>query len=365
MNILFYTPVNFRCRDIESLAMKYIEEGHQVFLLSQCPEGDLHHSFKKIGAKVNVSLSSGNSTLRILKQGYDLLIYCRRYQIQFLLSHLEPTNFVSVIFQFFLKAKVVIYRHHINEAKLYGFDRSLSYRLTYFLAKDVISVSAEAKKYMIKEEKVLGKKIEHINLGYDFSFYNKANPEKVNEIRSKYNSELLLITVGRLTKYKRPELVIELVRQANLSGLNVKALFLGVGEEEAQLIKLTKECLIDSRIFFIGFVSNTLDYLAAADILIHPSLLESSCVVVKEAALVELPVMVCKGVGDFDNYMLHEMNGIVLDRDNFVEQALLQLQKFHRDSEPFREMGKKLKIEIMDRFAIDRVYPKYKKFTLG
>jgi glycosyltransferase involved in cell wall biosynthesis len=105
-----------------------------------------------------------------------------------------------------------------------------------------------------------------------------------------------------------------------------------------------------------------MDYLFAADWLIHPSISESSCVVVKEAGVAELPVMVCKGVGDFDQYMQHEINGVVLDRENFAQESANHIVQYCRNGEPYRNMGKRLKREIMNRFSIDVTYEKYLKF---
>lgn len=362
MNILFYTPVNFRCRDIESLAKQYTIEGHDVILLSTCEEGELHFSFREMGMRTyGLNKNVHSSQLCLIVQ---LVSFCKRNKIDLLFSHLEPTNFTSVIAQYFISAKVIVYRHHVDLASLQGFNDSITYKLVYRLAKEVISVSQEAKRYMISIEGVSPLKVTHINLGYDFSLYKKMDLDFVNSMRVKYVGQILLVTAGSLDTHKRPHVSMEIVRQARAMGLPVTLLMIGRGPEESTLKTFANHLHIGQYVSFVGYTSMIIDYLASADWLIHPSISESSCVVVKEAALVELPVMVCKGVGDFDNYMLHENNGIVLDRDNFIEEALLQLKQYQRNPKPFREMGRRLKIEIMDRFAIDRVYPQYAKFTL-
>jgi len=365
MNILFYTPVNFRCRDIESLARKFKEDGHRVILLSLGESGELHRTFSDLGME-NYSLKQDAryGAFRVVKAIRQLITFCIKNKIAILFSHLEPTNFVSVMAQYFISARVIIYRHHIDVAFLQGFSNSTTYKLTYRFANEIISVSQEAKEYMISNEGVAADKITHINLGYNFSSYHQSDLLLTKSTRERYAEEILLVTAGSLSHHKRQLLSIELVRQARALGLPVSLLIIGKGIDEPILKTQVQQIHAEHYVSFVGYTTKIIDYLAAADWLIHPSNSESSCVVVKEAALVELPVMICKGVGDFDNYMLHEKNGIVLDRDNFVEQALLQLQEFQRDPKPFREMGKKLKIEIMDRFAIDRIYPQYKKFTL-
>ncbi len=360
MNILFYSPVNFRCRDLESLAKKYLDSGHQVYFLSQCKEGFMHHSLKSFGIK---TFSNEASTKNIFVQLLLFIKFCNQHRINIVFSHLEPTNFISVIGQYFISANVLIFRHHINEARLYGFDKSFTYRVTYRLAKKIISVSEEGKLYMIYEEKIPERKVYHINLGYDFSLYDAPDFKEVNRIRALYKSELLLVSVGRLTKHKRHNISIEIVRQANLNGLNSSLLILGSGDQENELRDLVAKYSLEGKVFFLGYVHSIQNYLAASDFLIHPSILESSCVTVKEAGLVMLPAIVCKDVGDFNKYMRNEINGIVLNSNTFVEQALVHLKLFQEKPDYYKSMGKELKSEILSRFSIENTFNEYEKIT--
>jgi glycosyltransferase involved in cell wall biosynthesis len=297
MNILFYTPVNFRCRDIESLGKKFSTEGHKVFLLSQSYEGPLHISFSQMGLYAEGSQPiSGNVSTKLFKRIWQLIRFCSRHKIRLLFSHLEPTNFIAVLAQHLIKARVVIYRHHIDIANLKGFDKSFTYTLTYALAKEVIAVSEEGRQFMITQEKVEKEKITHINLSYDFSLYDRPDNDRVQSIRRKYKADILLVSAGTLSSHKRPEVSLEVVTKLVEKKVDVVLLYLGKGEESDSLKKSVIANDLQNRVFFIGYTESIMDYLFAADWLIHPSISESSCVVVKEAALAELPVMVCRGV---------------------------------------------------------------------
>ncbi|HZY78381.1 MAG TPA: glycosyltransferase [Cyclobacteriaceae bacterium] len=354
MNILFYTPVNFRCREIESLTEKFIEEGHKVFFLSQCPRGEFHKSMERLGADIFV-MDKPNIANRVL----SVIQFCRKNKIDVCFSHLEPTNFVSVLAQYFLKTRFIIYRHHINEAKLAGFDGSLAYKLTYRLAKTIICVSRQAKEYMISEENVHASRIFHINLGYNFNLYPLPPATRKSHVG------IQLLSAGRLNKNKRPRLSVELLKKCVDAGLNCSLVVLGVGEEESNLRELARKYNIQDRVTFAGYTHQILDYMAEADILVHPSVTESSCVVVKEAALVGLPVIVCQGVGDFDDYMKNGLNGAVLPQDRFVDEAFLVLQEFSKNPQPFKETAKRLRTEITTRFNIDTVIGQYNKLIGG
>jgi glycosyltransferase involved in cell wall biosynthesis len=364
MKILFYTPINFRCKDIESLAQRFSQQGHEVTLLSQSIEGRLHHSFVSMGMKAySLVVSNRIQVIWLARSISNVLTYCKANKIDLLFSHLEPTNLVSVIGQYFMKTRVVIYRHHVDLAQLKGFDKSWSYRLTYSLAKEIVSVSVAGKQYMINQEGVSEKKIRVIELGYDFTLFEKPDASKIENIQSSCHNQLILVTAGALESYKRPEISIEIVNRANKIGVKSHLIFLGTGSLEMNLKQVVIQMGLSDQVHFMGYVESVMDYLHAADWLIHPSISESSCVVVKEAALAELPAMVCKDVGDFDEYMIDSVNGVILDRGDFIDEAVNHLEKYQTLRNTYKQMGKVLKNEIINRFSIDRVISKYLSFT--
>jgi glycosyltransferase involved in cell wall biosynthesis len=277
-------------------------------------------------------------------------------------SHLEPANFITVLAQFFVKARMVVVRHHLDLAEHVGFHQDISYKLTYRLAKDIIAVSAAARRYMIEKEKIKAEKIHHINLGYDFSVFGTSSPEKVALIRSKFPDSITLISVGRLDSFKRPEQSIEVCKVLNEKGHKAHLFLLGSGENEPAIKMKVSELGLQNHIELLGYVDNVMDYIKASDWLLHPSISESSCVVVKEAALMELPVMACKGVGDFDDYLINHVNAVLLDRKYFAEEAVKEIIYFENNKTEKREIGRKLKDIIVSNFDIRSVVNEYNQF---
>lgn len=359
--ILFYAPFNQRSRDNESLMIAFHQQGHRVMCLSQ-QEGLQINDFlnsKGITAVSYIVPGKRHGWKYFLKHLVFFIRFCGKNKIDIVYSHLEPANFVASIGQYFIKAKTFLCRHHIDEGHLYNFEKDLYYRLTYRLARRIIVVSDHARKYMIAREHIPARKIKHINLAYDFSLYGTPDIENVKLIRNKFSSEILLVTACRLTEFKRPELAIQLVKKLVDAGANVKLIMLGKGELFEKLLTLTEELDLTERVFLIGYVSNVLDYMKAADFLIHPSLLDSSCVAVKEAALVDLPVVVCKGVGDFDDYIVHGHNGFILDPDRFVEDAKNTILSFSKDRSAVAKVGSQLHRDVINIFDISSVLPNY------
>jgi glycosyltransferase involved in cell wall biosynthesis len=364
VNILFYSPFDQRSRDSESLMIAFHKQGHRVISLSQA-EGKLIHPYLESQGILTFShqIKASSEINYFIKHIIHLIRFCYKYNVEIIYSHLESANFVAVIAQYFIKANVYINRHHIDEAALQRFDQSIIYKLTYKLARKIIAVSERAVDYMIKVEKIRPTKIIKINLAYDFTLYTKPNPTVVDEIKEKVSADLVLLTACRYTKYKRADLSIRVLRKLIDHGINAKLILLGKGEEELNLKNLINESGLADRVVMAGYVNNITDYLAASDFLLHPSVLESSCVVVKEAAITLVPVIVCGEIGDFNDYIAHGENGIVVNKDNFVDEAVACLLEWHQLKEKLARMAKNLRTKVEENFSVKEIIFHYSQLN--
>jgi glycosyltransferase involved in cell wall biosynthesis len=125
------------------------------------------------------------------------------------------------------------------------------------------------------------------------------------------------------------------------------------------LRKIIAENHLNSRVFMPGHIVNVTDYLASADFLLHPSISESSCVVVKEAGISKLPSIVCEGVGDFDDYVENGENGFVVPKDDFVNCASDIVVEYHLEKEKLDRIKHNMNEKVLELFSIENVLPKY------
>ena len=360
-NILFYAPFNQRSRDTESLMIAFHQQGHKVICLSQ-QEGYLINDFLNasgVWALSYVLPGERSGWWYYFRHLLFFIRFCKKHKIDVVYSHLEPANFVASIGQYFIAAKTYLCRHHIDEGLLYKFDKDLYYRLTYRIARKIIVVSAHAKRYMIEKEHIPASKIIHINLAYNFKLYNKPEEQKVIAIRNQYKSKVLLVAACRLTAYKRPEVAIQIVKELSNQGLDVKLVLLGKGEMHDYLQTLVTDLKLENKVFMPGYVDNVLEFMAAADFFLHPSLLDSSCVAIKEAGLVKRPVIVCKGIGDFDDYLIDKQNGFLVEPDKFVEESSSIITQNYQNKVFLERIGVDLKKTVLELFSIENVIRRY------
>ncbi len=357
--ILFYSPFYKRARDVESVMIRFIREGHQVISLNQRVDSAFTSYLlsEKIPAFEH-PIKSG-SLISLVNHILYFIRFCKGHRIDIVFSHLDSPNFVSSIAQYFIRAKVYLCRHHVDEATLYNYHKSWSYRLTNFLARNIIVVSERARRYIIEVEKVSEAKVIHINLAFDFSLYCIPGEAGVSGVRKMYPGDILAITVCRLTKYKRPDLCIEIIRQLRREGVGIKLLILGAGPMEGELRSLIIDGGLQNDVKLIGHVDNPLDYIAASDLMIHPSVLESSCVVLKEAGLLRKPVLVCSGIGDADEYIIDGFNGFLLSVSAFQQEATDTIRKVFVQGAEAQVMGDRLRETVIQNFSIDNVFSRY------
>jgi glycosyltransferase involved in cell wall biosynthesis len=340
-----------------------VKEGHQVYLLTQTPEGPYHETCKKLGVITAAAPVKPTSlfTGSLAHAGY-LSKFCKANKIDVVFAHLEKAGLAAVLAQYLMKSRVVVCRHIVDEAYLFNNKNFIRLnKIVYRLAKNVIVVSKRSKEFMIEKEKIDPKKIHVVNLAYNFDLYDQPNTATIKELRKKYACELLLITVCRLVKAKRPHISIEVLGNLIKSGFNAKLIILGSGPEEHSLRDQIANEKLSDHVFLEGQRNNVMDYLSAADVLLHPSVLDSSSVIIKEAGLMKKPVIACKDVGDVNDYLVNGQNALLVQRDE-PEQQMAEALKFLLKNNLSARLGEKLHEDVLKRFSINNIIRDYDIF---
>jgi len=219
------------------------------------------------------------------------------------------------------------------------------------LAKEIVVPSLEVYNGMIKYEKIKAKKIAIIPYIYDFEKYKKPDTDEVRSIRNEYATDLLILTASRMIKMKRHALVLPVFKKLLDEGYSIKVLLLDNGEEKENLQKYVEQNNLGNSIFFLGYRPNITDYLSAADLLVHPSYTEASSSLVKEFGLMKKPVIVCSGVGDFDQYIVNGENGYIVNPPDEAKEFEEHIRFVYHHREESVAAGKRLHERVMELFS--------------
>lgn len=357
--ILVYYPSNKRSVAIESELIEFRKLGHEVLFLTTCEKGDIHDKLNEEGFKTFTKvLKNSNPISYYLNNILFLIRFCRSNKIDLVFSNLQHVNFIAVLAQFFMKSKVIAFRHHFKFNKgHFGIPLQVNKTEILFdkvinrLAKKIVVPSSGVYNGMLQHEKVKKEKLSIIPYLYDFSQYGVPDKVTVEKIKEQYPAKLRLIMIARLIPFKRHILIFPVIKKLIEKGHDIKLLVFDEGPESKLLNDYIQQNKLENHIFMLGFRRNLLDYMKACDLIIHPSITEASNNVIKEIGLQEKVVAVCKNVGDFDDYIEHGKNGYFMDITQPEKDAEIIIETIYKNPELAKTLGKNLKSTIHSTFG--------------
>lgn len=98
------------------------------------------------------------------------------------------------------------------------------------------------------------------------------------------------------------------------TGIDFKWYLVGDGIEEAKIASLIEEYDLQNNMIMLGRLINPYPIIAEADILVHPSLVESQGITILESMALETPVIVVKSAGPKE-FIIHGLNGFLVEPD--------------------------------------------------
>lgn len=361
VNLLFYYPSNKRSIQIETLLEALKEEGFQVYFLCMGEAGAINYSLDQLGIKTySARVHKKNALQYYLSQILFLIKFVRSHKIEIVLSNLQQANLVSILAQYFFKARLICFRHHFkfftaNNRKNFRVNKNekIGDILINRLAKEIVVPSNGVYQGMVNQEKVNPNKIRIIPYMYRFDHYGKPNDDHVNQIKKSFPFKLRMIMVSRLIPLKRHMIVLSMIKDLIDQGLNICLFILDEGPEKENIASYIRKNQLEKNVIMLGFRKDFLNYMAASDLIIHPSITEASNSAVKEMALLSKPSIVCKNVGDFDDYIKHESNGFLCDIDNFASEAKSLIIKYYYRENALRKIGTNARKTVLNNFSVN------------
>lgn len=364
MHILIYSPPNYRAVDQQSVIELLVNLGHEVYFLSQMPEGDLHRNAAKLGAKTfSAGMVKNRGILSYIKNTRFLVKFIRENKIEFVFAHLQGAGLIACFANYFTKFKLIYVRHNTDEHKLpVNRNAILINWLVNKMAPRIIAISGIVERYLINVEKINPSRIVRINLGYNFNEYLKTDRiGNAVQIKEEFPAKMLIISVARLIPIKRHLLMFEVIKHLVQDSMDIKLLCISEGPYKEYLQKYIEENNLNDSIFLLGAKKNVFDYFEAGDIFLHLSGTEASNNAVKEAGYCKKAAIVCKEVGDFEDYIENGINGFLVDKQNPIPETINIFKKLYNDPYKLKQLGEAMNKRIIAEFDIQNVKNKYIK----
>ena len=198
--------------------------------------------------------------------------------------------------------------------------------LEYYSKYDnVIAVSIDCKKKLEQYFPNLRKDIIVINNIVDRkSIIKFSNYNENIEIDKNYFS---ILTVGRLTKEKGPELAVKVCKKLIDNGCDVKWYWVGDGNQADYIKKLINKLGIEDSFYLLGNKNNPYIYMKKCDIYVQPSKYEAYCTTTNEARILNKPIVTTNVGGMKDQFVDKETALIVNPDEESIYNAVKMLIK--------------------------------------
>lgn len=169
-------------------------------------------------------------------------------------------------------------------------------------------------------------------------------------------SDILIVTVGRLVPRKGVSDLIKIVKQ--LGNINVKLIIIGDGPIKPVLEEQSRQLGIQDQIIFKGFVSDTEKFrlLSVADIYASTSMHEGFGIVFLEAMAAGLPIISYDKGGQSD-FLKDGLTGYLVNYRN--ETQFIERLKYLCDNDNLRKTIKSYNFKYFNSFSIQTCAAKY------
>jgi L-malate glycosyltransferase len=189
----------------------------------------------------------------------------------------------------------------------------------------------------------------------------RRNPEAAAELRAEYapNNERLLVHLSNFRPVKRVTDVIEIFDRVRKQ-VPSRLLLIGDGPDRSVAEWLAVQKGIHEDVLFLGKQDEVQEKLAAADIMLMPSELESFGLAALEAMACEV-VPIATRVGGVPEVIEHGKSGYLADVGDVDTMARYAIELLS-DEPRLREMGREARVMAKSRFCASKIVPQYEEF---
>ncbi|MHA7139546.1 glycosyltransferase [Rossellomorea arthrocnemi] len=152
--------------------------------------------------------------------------------------------------------------------------------------------------------------------------YNIVSPTMIHKmanqlndnVYSKKENEITILSIGRLHYQKGFELSIKACKKLVDKGLNIKWYIIGEGEERARLTKLVESLNLQNHFKLMGLKANPYPFIKQADIYVQTSRFEGKSIALDEAKILKKPIVVTN-FSTAKDQIKQGVDGIIVEMD--------------------------------------------------
>jgi glycosyltransferase involved in cell wall biosynthesis len=213
-------------------------------------------------------------------------------------THLFEPSLIGLTLAKWQGRKTVLTRHHSDAVHEIAspLKRKFYLSLDSYISRKadrIIAPSRMVRDFLVEKESVPDEKVSIIPYGQTTERFDAVTAEKVEAVKTELGmtKNLALVNVSRLFHRKGHRYLFEAFGELRKEGLDATLYLVGDGNYRTELEKMTSKFGIADRVRFLGWRDDALTIMAAADIIVHPSLEDALSSAVIEAIMLEKPII--------------------------------------------------------------------------
>ncbi len=258
-----------------------------------------------------------------------------------------------------LGIKTVLTRHHSDALHKLPFSlkRKFYLSLENYISRNsdhIIAPSRTVREYLVEHEGVPPEKVSIIPYGQTTERFDAVTPEKIESVRKELGmgEGLNLVNVSRLYHRKgHKDLLAAFAKLRYEDGIDATLYLVGDGDVpfETEVRELAKSLGIADSVKFLLWRDDALAVVAAADIVVHPSLEDALSSAVIEALMLEKPIVATDISGVRDSLDDGKYGKIVPPSDpDALRLAVLEVINSLNSARRTASEGRKFLLDYMD-----------------
>lgn len=347
INILYISPdFNYACgvsRNVYSLINAFSQRSdYKVYFMTN--GGDALDKLKKINIEPEIlKFSKGLVNILYIKPNFNSIIkFCINNGIDIIHSHHRYPELIAYYVAKKIEIKTITTVHSIIKGKKF-----LSFKSDKFIAVSNVVKSMLVNTYKISEKKII-------------TLYNCLEIPKINTNSSELKRTLnipedakILLFLGRITKIKGVDLLIEAVKRIRIQNHNVFLLILGEYYDNT-INRYLKG--VPAEIKVLSSVEDPFPYYAIADLVILPSKIESFPYVMLESGLMKKPFIGAR-TGGIEEFIEDDINGLLFECEN-VQALVEKINYILNNPQKAKMMADNLHAKVIENTSCEKYFSK-------
>ena len=298
MRILHFSHIINRCDIIDSVLTRLDRSRFQVSALTGMPSRSVG-AYEASEAYETRCLDFPFTRASYPRMLWALLRQIRRFRPDIVHAHHYDENVIASIAVRLAGVPCYIGTRHYSD-HIYILTRGLK-RAAFLKAEAfyisranrvLVPVESDAR-FLVHQQRVPREKVEVLPFGFDFGRARISSPEAPERLRKSHGLEgkYVALTCCRLNREKGLDYLIPIIPEVKARHQDFRLVMVGSGSLEEKLRREIAELGIGDVVQMVGWRDDSMDWIAAADLVIQPSRGESFCQVLLEALALKKPVV--------------------------------------------------------------------------